>query len=110
MAPTLTAGQHWVIKKAGEAEAGFAFGIKCAVDTVYLLDSSLVQMDSTLPKTSDSNHTWARYPDANGEWQAAFPTAGSANLLSSATPEALFSPTLVRSYRPERWMRRLSPR
>lgn len=92
---TLTAGQHWVVKKKSDAEEGFSFGIKCASDTLYLLDKKMLRMDETTPPAVAKTHTWARYPDATGDWQIAFPTAGSANLLQSPTPDELFTPTSV---------------
>jgi len=89
------AGAYFVVKQEEDDEAGFTFGLKCAGDTVYLLDAdqNLIAQE-TIGDPPDGS-TWGRLPDATGDWQETSPTQGSANQEPASSSTVLFNPLAV---------------
>lgn len=89
------AGGRLVVKQAEEPDPGFPFGIKCAKDTIYLVDAGGAVADQVAVGDAPSGSTWGRLPDATGTWQETWPTQGAVNHGPSSVSGALFDPLAV---------------
>ncbi|NLH47105.1 MAG: hypothetical protein GX444_00730 [Myxococcales bacterium] len=91
--------EHYVIKQEEDLEEGFTFGLKCAEDTVYLLDSSMnVMAQETIGEVPDGS-TWGRLPDVTGDWQETSPTQGETNQEPYSSSSTFFNPLTINTVR-----------
>lgn len=91
----VAAGAYLVVKQEEDSETGFTFGLKCAGDTVYLLDADMNVIEQETIGDPPDGSTWGRLPDATGDWQETCPTQGSENQESAGTSTVLFNPLAV---------------
>lgn len=91
----LAPGDHVVFKQEKDLEAGFAFGIKCGQDTVYLLDGARAVVDEIKVGAVPAGSTFGRLPDATGEFAETCPTPGGENEPPASAAAVLFDPGVV---------------
>ncbi|RJO63483.1 MAG: lamin tail domain-containing protein [Myxococcales bacterium] len=71
--------EHLVIRRQKDLEEGFAFGLKCGEESVYLLDSEGGIVDQVEIGNAPYGGTWGRLPDVTGLWRETYPTENDPN-------------------------------
>jgi len=72
-------GEYLVIKQQKDLEVGFAFGLSCGDETVYLLDNGKAVVDQVEIGNVAYSSTWGHLPDKFGLWRETCPTEGAEN-------------------------------
>jgi len=75
----LLPGSRIVLSRQDEDEDGFLFGIRCGIDTVYLLAPDGSIADEVSPGLVPEGQTWGRLPDATGDFLVTSATPGMPN-------------------------------
>lgn len=70
-----------VILQATDQDPGFNFGIKCGVDTLFLIRPDGSVADKVAPPVYPNAYSWGRYPDGQGDWQKTAKSPGAPNAL-----------------------------
>lgn len=75
----LQIGEYLIVREQNDTAAGFAFGIKCGEETVYLLDAGQGIVDEVETGSITYGNTWGRLPDLTGLWRETSATPGEPN-------------------------------
>jgi len=87
----LLPGGRILLERQTEDEDGFLFGIRCGLETLYLLAPDGSIADQVTPGLAPEGRTWGRFPDTTGDWTVTVATPDLPNELPPDLDKLIFN-------------------